>query len=224
MLVSEIVQRVRAAIDELMVNESDFFEESDDELNLTESIKSQIGYALNWLIENAPQERLEGSMVTSWTSSQAVSTGRFTIDDDLMATVTLPDDILRLVSVRLSSWKYAPIPIAEQSPEFLMQLSRYARGSWDRPVTVLTHSGGQRVLEMYSARNANDTLEIAFVKRPDVSIGINSGNEDVSVPVSLEGALVYEIAGLVMLGYREQVAQSLLAVAKELLVAVPQQG
>ena len=80
MLVSEIVKRVRAVIDELMQNDSNFLRESEDEKNLTSVIIDKIGYALQYVIENAPLDKLDGDMIETLTSSPI--TGSFTIDSD----------------------------------------------------------------------------------------------------------------------------------------------
>lgn len=225
MTVSEIVKRVRSAIDEVVTNDASFQVDdaflinSVDEQNLTTIILDKIGYALTWALQNAPQDKLEGTTVATWTAAQTVSVGEFAIGADLVATVKLPSDILRLVNVRLSSWKLSPVPILEQSPEYLMQQDQYARGSWDRPVVVMTHQGSNRVLELYSAKTTSDTLQISFVKKPDLSYEayLANPNTTVAIPTGLEGAVIYEIAGLAMVSFREEVANSLLTLAKEML-------
>ena len=58
MTIQEIVTRVRAAIDELMENDSEFLRQSTDEMNLTRVIIDKIGYALQHILENAPLDKL----------------------------------------------------------------------------------------------------------------------------------------------------------------------
>ena len=224
MSVQEIIDHVRRAIDEVTANDSAFINQSIDEANLDVVIVDKIPYALRWLLENAPEDKLEGDMVSTWTTQEISE--YFSITDGV-ATVILPKDILRVVSARLSSWKQSPVPILEQSEEYLMQGDPYARGTWDRPVTVLVHGWvtdrlvrkAVRKLELYSAKEATDELIIAFVKVPDLSdvdAGDSSSWDDaeVNVPVKLEGAFIYEIAGLVLVAYREQAAKACFELAE----------
>ena len=62
MTVQEIVTRVRAAIDELMQNDSQFLRQSTDEANLTSVIVDKIGYALQHLLEIAPLDKLDSDV------------------------------------------------------------------------------------------------------------------------------------------------------------------
>ena len=216
MKVREIVTRVRAAVDELMANDSGFLLESKDEANLTAVIVDKIPYGLAYVIENAPLDKLDNDLAE--TESTAV-----TIAADLSATAKLPDDLLRIVSARLSSWSHSPIPEAEQSQVWLMQQDPYARGSWDRPATVVVHHGTERWLHLYSAKTASDTLQLSFIRKPKAISGISDAtseatlNTEVSVPTRLEAAFIYQIAGLSMVAFREDVAASLFSVARQYL-------
>ena len=224
MSVREIIDHVRRAIDEVTANDSAFINQSIDEANLDVVIVDKIPYALRWLLENAPEGKLEGDMVSTWTPTEI---DRYFSIAEGVATVTLPDDILRVVSARLSSWKQSPVPILEQSEEYLMQGDEYARGTWDRPVTVLVHGWAMdnlvrkavRKLELYSAKEPTDELIITFVKVPDLSEVEASDSStwddtEVGVPAKLEGAFIYEIAGLVLVAYREQAAKACFELAE----------
>ena len=216
MTVGEIVTRVRAAIDELMANDSDFLRESTDEANLTSVIIDKIGYALQHIMENAPLDKLDDDAFEEFTPSELAS--RFRIDTDLVGHVKLPTDILRIIEARLSSWSHFPIPEKDTSQIYLMQQDQYARGSWDRPVNILTYNGKDRMLEMYCAKTANDTLNFVFIRKPDLSdVDLSDTDTDVSVPSSLQASLIYQIAGLSMVAFREDVAASLFAIAARYL-------
>lgn len=215
--VNTIVERVRAVIDELMANDSDFLNQSTDEANLTNIIKDKISYALLWVLENAPVEKLDQGSITG---TGAYVTGTFSIDGTtLMGQCKLPADVLRVVSARLSSWKYSPVPVTEHSVDYLMQSDAYAKGSWDRPVVVLVHrtgtGGGERWLEFYSANETTDTLHLLVYKKPTVDI--SSGTSDIAVPSVLEGAFIYEIAGLTLTTMKDERAASMFTIAKEYL-------
>lgn len=215
MKVKEIVTRVRAAIDELVENDSDFLAHSQDEDNLTATIIDKIPYALVYIVENAPQEKLDTDMLSSeplngFSVNGTTLTGR----------VKLPTNILRIVAARLSSWKLSPIPVMEYSQEYLMQQDEWARGSWDRPVTAIVHEGADRYLEFYSAKTPTDKAFISYVMKPDVSAlatvtmeTMESNTAEVNVPTQLEAAFIYEIAALSMVAFREDISRSLFEIA-----------
>ena len=209
MTFQEITARVRGVLDELEANGSAFINASSDEQNLTDVIKTNIPYALVYLLENAPIEKLDESAVTG---QDSYVPGTFSIDAaTMMGQAQLPDNVLRVVSARLSSWKYSPLPVNEHSQEYLMQGDEYARGTWDRPVTAIVHRPGSRWIELYSAKALTDTLYMLVYKKPDLADVEHTG---VSVPQALEGAFVYHLAGLVLTAFRDDHAGNLLAIAR----------
>lgn len=216
MTVQEIVTRVRAAIDELMENDSDFLRESTDEKNLTRVIVDKIGYALQHIIETAPMEKLDDSVFEEFTQSELSS--NFSIDASLVGHVKLPTDLLRIIEARLSSWSHFPIPESDTSQVYLMQQDTYARGSWDRPVNILTYNGKQRMLEMYCARTQDDTLNFVFIRKPAAgSYSADDMTATVNCPNGLQASLIYQVAGLSMVAFREDIAASLFAIAARYL-------
>lgn len=207
MKVQEIVTRVKSAIDELTGSGANIVNEDDS--NLTRIIVDSIGNALQFVVEHAALEKLNSADFATPTSEELSS---FTIDSDLTGIMKLPESALRIVEARLSSWSRSPVPVADSSQVALMQQDEYARGSWDRPVTILSKG----YLKMYCAKSADDTLELTFVKKP-VTSGINANdmNYDVTVPSVLEAALVYQVAGLTMVAFREDIASTLFAIAAQ---------
>lgn len=216
MTVQEIVTRVRAAIDELMENDSQFLRQSTDEMNLTRVIVDKIGYALQHIIENAPMDKLDESVFEVYSAAEIAS--NFSIDANLVGHLKLPTDLLRIIEARLSSWSHFPIPESDTSQVYLMQQDTYARGSWDRPVNILTYNGSHRMLEMYCARTQQDTLNFVFIRKPDVdSYDVGHMSDTVPVPKSLETSLIYQIAGLSMVAFREDMAAALFEIAARYL-------
>ena len=211
MTVGNIVTRVRAAIDELMENGSQFLSQSDDEANLTRVIVDKIGYALQYVYENAPLDKLDSSVTEELTQQELQSS--FSIGSDLVGRLTLPSGLLRVVTAMLSSWSHFPIPEPDTSQVYLMQQDQYAKGSWDRPVNIIT--AGK--LEMYCAKSQSDTLKFVFVRKPTTSFSPDSLNTTVNIPASLEASLIYQVAGLTMIAFREDVAASLFAISDKYL-------
>lgn len=228
MEIREIVTQVRSAIDELMVNDSDFLRESNDEANLTRVIVDKIGYALQHLLEVAPLEKLDSSVFAMLPDTYVAA--NFSIDPNLVGRLILPTDCLRIIEARLSTWSHFPVPEDASSPVYLMQQDEYARGSWDRPVNILTYVNYYqqnklitgKVLEMYSAQTSQDKLRFVYVATPDFD-AIRSYDPEtnpqgiVEVPTALEKALIYQTAGLAMVAFREDIAASLFTIADNYL-------
>lgn len=220
MTVSEIVKRVRAVIDELMQNDSDFLRQSEDEKNLTSVIIDKIGYALQYVLENAPIDRIDDNMLETLTGTAL--TNSFSINGtSLVATLILPTDLLRIVEARLSSWSRFPVPEPDTSQVYLMQQDQYAKGSWDRPVNILTYNAsGKKILEMYCAKENIDTLRFVFIRKPSLTnVDADHPDTNVSVPSQLEASLIYQIAGLAMTAFKDDVAATLLAISQRYLDA-----
>ena len=218
MQVQEIVKRVRSAIDELTANDSEFLDATSDEQNLTAVIIDKIPYALTYVFENAPEDKLDNDSLGSLTQAE---TSIVTIAAGEPVKVKLPSDVIRVVSARLSSWSQSPVPVSESSQEYLMQQDAYARGSWDRPVNAIAYHGADRYLELYSAKASTDSIEASVIRKP--TIGDTSvGTTDISVPSRLESAFIYQIAGLTMVAFREQIAASLFTIARQYLTGISQ--
>lgn len=97
-----------------------------------------------------------------------------------------------------------------------MQQDEYARGSWDRPVSAIAYHNDERYLELYSAKDSTDQLEISIIRKPTME-DISVTGTEIGVPARLEAAFIYQIAGLAMVAFREQVAASLFSIARQYL-------
>ena len=100
MKVSEIIYRVKAAIDELPNSGEGNIVGDEAYDNLSSIIRDKIPYALEWVLTNAPQTKIDSSMVTSFEGGSAESGGQLemTFGIDYMVTVKLPDNFLRILS------------------------------------------------------------------------------------------------------------------------------
>ena len=133
---------------------------------------------------------------------------------DLVGVLKLPTDLLRIIEARLSSWSQFPVPESDRSQVYLMQQDTYARGSWDRPVNILTYRGKDKTLEMYCAKTSADTLNFVFIRKPALnSYDAEHLSATVNVPAPLEASLIYQVAGLSMVAFREDIAATCFAIA-----------
>lgn len=218
MTVAQIVAHVRSAIDELTVNGSAFVSQTTDDANLDSIIKDKIAYALTYVIENAPEEKLDGDLLDTLTGAEMTDV---TIAAGDPVKVEIPTNVIRVVSARLSSWSQSPVPVKEGSQEYLMQQDAYAKGSWDRPVTAIAYKNNKRYLELYSAKTNGDNVYVSLVRKPTIG-DTTDPQTTVGVPVRLEAAFIYQIAGLTMVAFREDVAASLFTIARQHLTGISQ--
>lgn len=202
--IDEIIDAVRVKLDEIGLNESEMMDAEEDNKNLDEVIKSCISEAYRMVSLLADVSMIEG---------KDGSSSALTIGSDLVGRVTLPSDFIRLVGIRLSSWNSAKSSaVPEDSPEYRMQSNKWVCGSPSRPVVALVHNGSLRVLELYKASSSNDKLRsftyVASISKDASSVGISE---------QLSDAFIYFVAGLTMVTFREDVADKLFAVGRNLL-------
>lgn len=202
MNVSDIVTRVKAAIDELRGSEASFADSDED--NLGAIITQKISDAVQFVLEHAALEKLSDSDFDEL--SQSEMSQSFSIDSTTMVgSVKLPAGLLRIVEAKLSSWSQSPVPESDSSQVALMQQDTYARGSWDRPVTILSKG----YLYLYCAKNTTDTLQLAFISKPSIE------QDSIKIPTTLEAAVVYQVAGLTMMAYKDESAQNFFTLAAQ---------
>lgn len=216
MKVGEVIRRVKSVIDEHTSTDTAGYLGDEYSSDLREVIVDKIPYALNWVYLNAQANLLTSDMVSAYTGGTEESDKvlKMTFGHDNMVTVILPDDFLRLVSAKLSSWFYAPTPVDESSPVALMQQGRVTKGCPDMPVCVLGTSGNRNALFMYTAESEKDTLDISLVCKPDTDSDMDEDSE-ITVSEKLLKSFIYYIAYLTTLAYRDTSASAFLQVAMD---------
>ena len=203
--VEQIIEQVRIKYDEFGTDESEMIV-SPDNVDMDTIIASNIGAAYHFVMMGADLSMLEGQNLK-------VDDDSLEIDKDLVGHIKLPDDFLRVVTVRLSSWKSSPANvITEGMPEYRMQSDPYACGTFQYPVMAIVNSVEGRFLELYKARTQEDTLK-SFAYVPSCS----SRNNEVNIPDMLSDAFIYYVAGLTATTFREDVANDFIKVAKGLI-------
>lgn len=129
MRIDELKLRVRAKLDELGVNDSDMMDIDKDNKELDTMIEMSAVDALRYLRMNADVSMLEGVDGSS---------AEFELDENLVGTVVVPSDFLRVKNIRLSSWYGSPSKvITDDSAAYLMQKDEYACGCPERPVVAI---------------------------------------------------------------------------------------
>lgn len=210
MNVSEIIYKVKAAIDELSTLDYPKLAESVNLENIDLIIVDKIPYALEWIIQNAPATLLTGDLTESFNNSGLVTK----VSDDYVFDIELPSTTLRVVSARLSSWMFTPEMSDEHSDVAAMQMYPTSRGTWDNPACVIYNENGKQILRMFSGKTRDDVYYITLALKPDVSFTDTwDGETIVPIPERLTASFIYYIAGLTTLAMKEDVSKSLLELA-----------
>ena len=210
MNVSEIIYKVKAAIDELSTLDYPKLAESVNLENIDLIIVDKIPYALEWIIQNAPATLLTGDLTESFNNSGLVTK----VSDDYVFEIELPSTTLRVVSARLSTWMFTPEMSDEHSDVAAMQMYPTSRGTWDNPACVIYNENGKQILRMFSGKTKDDVYYITLALKPDVSFTDTwDGEAVVPIPERLTASFIYYIAGLTTLAMKEDVSKSLLELA-----------
>ena len=111
----------------------------------------------------------------------------------------MPDDVLRIVSARLSSWSYSPPVSDEHSEVAAMQMYPCSKGTYDSPACVLYSEDGKQILRMYTAYGKDDKVYVSVIRKPTTtSVDPADGTKSLDVPSRLEASFIYYISALTM--------------------------
>lgn len=186
--IHRIARDVRIAIDENKTSEQLITDEDVDTLSLEDIVRSKIVEAVRRVITNAPVHLLDGGVpfgdAVYWRSN-------------LSGWILLPDDFMRLFIFKMSDWErpvYEPITAAD--PQYNLQFSRYKgiRGNPQKPVVAIVSRSEGRVLELYSCKSKEATVEQA-VYFPLPKLDEDGG---IDIPERCYTSVVYEAASLVL--------------------------
>ena len=146
---SDIVSEVKICIDEIGLNDAEFLGTQDNE-EMDTIIKSKISESLRFVNGNADWSLLEPNKI--------ITDG--TIEEDLVAHVSLPENYSRICYARLSSWPlFISDPIYWNDKEYATLSDPYATGTWERPKLALTMRPG-KTLELYKAKDKSERTRI----------------------------------------------------------------
>ena len=188
--VDDIVRKVRVFLD--MDRESGDLISLDDAsaLSIEEIIRSKLIEGVRLTLLAAPAETIDTARPLRGTVAWRNDTGIG------MGVLSLPDNFLRLLSVKMTDWKRPARIITEQDEEYAWQSSRHlgVRGNPDRPVAAVVRYPEGVVVELYSCIGGADVrLERGlYVAQPVVD---DDGMVD--IPRLLLEDIVRQIAALV---------------------------
>lgn len=185
---TEIVAKVLALLNEISAaDDTDTELLTEDTVQLEEYIISVLPEAVSLIQAASPSRAVNAK------AGDSVST-TLTPDEDGVCTLTLPEDYVRLVALKLAEWKRVCVTAwPMDSEEYRRQCHPYTRAGVYKPVCILGYNAdGDRVLWLYSA-TASTTLDIfLYEAQYNSSDGLNLEADD---PLAL--AVCYMAAGLV---------------------------
>lgn len=198
---SEIYEKVRAFLDELGDNDAGFMLSDKDSSELNTIIDKVTPLSVRNIHISAPYRMLDGETYTP---------DDFSVENK-KATMTLPENFLRLVQVKLSSWN-APVVnvVTEDMPEYRMQANEYMRGTHYKPVCALVLlANGLQGLELFSAKDDEDDLSsLIILKEPEWE------DDGIDICPRLRNSIIAQITGQTLLALgEEQRAQTFLSLS-----------
>ena len=114
------------------------------------------------------------------------------IDENGTVTLKLPEDFLKLVSIRMSDWKRSVTqPVVTGQLDHSLQSSRFAalRGNPERPVVMKGFdNAGNRCLRLFTSSRDATLAEGLYMASPDIS------GDSISIPEGLYHQLVARLA------------------------------
>lgn len=199
--VDTIVGDVKVCFDEIGVNDADLLAGADN-VDMATIIESKIGDALRFVNLNADVGYLEPTELTKEGNDITVANG--------MVDYALPVDFLRMVYAKLDDWLFAVTePIYYTDKEYATLKNPITTGYPDNPKVAIT---ANKHLELYTTRSSEVSLAFGYIgETVQISEGENKGKWP--IPNKLYRAVIYYIAGLTLLTYKDAHADALLNMA-----------
>jgi len=187
--IEELTRDVRITLDE-NANQSAYIKENRDNLELDEIIRAKLPDAARDITETAPIESLEPEVMHTEVTPH--DGGGF---------LPIPDDFLRLVSLKMKGWNRSVSAVAEEGSDIeMMQRNKYTRGTTIKPVCVFVNrADGKKTIEYFGG--SGEVERALYMPIPRIE---SEGDTEV-LPISrlLRQAIVRRAAGLVLLSRDE---------------------
>lgn len=188
---TELMSQVRVALDQNQ-QELTFLTPDENTLELDDIIRQKLLHAARWLLERAPLRMID-------TLSSLVTEGTQTGDDGRYS-ISRPSDMLRLHTLKVSSWDIPVHDVLPADSEWgMVAASDFAgiRPNGQRPIVLddgitLTLVGSSGTIQ-----------EASYIAQPTIVENDTTDNEEMAFPQLLVDALVYLAAGLVCDAYKE---------------------
>ena len=205
-IVADIVADVKVCIDEIGLNDANLLAGSDN-AEMEHIIRGKIEEAARYAILNGDLSLLEPVVEEK---NGAISDG--------VVTIILDEDFLRLCFVRLPDWKFAATSVIYYNDkEYASLHNKITTGYPDNPKVAIVE-GMERIsgevrrvrkMELYSSEHPSVIL--GYVKEPKIE------DDGLYIAEKMYRGVVYYIAGLTLLTYKDAHADSLFNQSMNLL-------
>lgn len=208
--VDSIVADVKVCFDEIGLNDAEFLTDTDN-TEMDTIITSKIGDALRFVGLHADVGYLEPTVVSTDVTAK-----------DGMVDYKLPDDFLRMIYAQLSDWLFAATePIFYTEKEYATLKNPITTGYPDNPKVAIT---ADKHLELYTTKRSDVKLSFGYIGETEKVEEEDGTVNQVKVvkwpiPNKLYRAVIYYIAGLTLLTYKDQHADSLINIALQMIGA-----
>lgn len=181
-LISDLVNDIQVVLDRNQESGT-LVSDDTDVLSQRELVEKVILEAARLVLSEAPTSKLDCEKYSPdlrWSEDNGV----------FVADFSLPDELMRLVSVKSGAWRRNATIISEDDDEYAWQCSKYGiRGNADRPIAVFMDAN--RSMQLYSFKSKNYSVVIYYVSAPVIE------DSNIDIPQQLKDSIVYMAAHLV---------------------------
>lgn len=187
----DIVADVKVCFDEIGLNDAEFLTGTDN-AEMDTIIASKIGDALRFVGLHADVGYLEPTVI-----EESVTAENGVVD------YKLPDDFLRMIYAQLSDWLFAVTePIFYTEKEYATLKNPITTGYPDNPKVAIT---ADKHLELYTTKRSDVKLSFGYIGEAKPN-----NNNEWPIPEKVYRGVVYYIAGLTLLTYKDAHADALM--------------
>lgn len=211
--VATITNDVRVCIDEIGVNESEFLLGSDSS-DMDAIIASKIPEAIRFVYMNADIALLEPTVHAALVSKDFYGK---------MYRFRLERDFLRFCYVTMAGWSNPVVaPILFGDKEYAALKNPITTGYPDNPKAALVLGRGEKYLELYTCPTSGDlSMELGYMPMPNEEYEEREDFEHLisvyRIPEKVYKAIVYYVAGLTLLTFKDTHANSLINQTNQLI-------
>ena len=204
--VSDLVKEVKVLLDRNQESAGLLAPSDSDTLSQAELIESKIVDAARIILSDAPEDMVEGTLCTNsvtWTDSNGYYVGE----------MVLPDDMLRILSVKVEGWNRPAEIISESDDAYKYQNCKYGvRGNPERPIAAIVHTDNGKSIELYTSKKNDATLAFIYVQVPSITT-----EQKISLPSVLKDSILYMAGYLTCISLGDtDTASGFLGVARKL--------
>ena len=178
--VSDLVKEVKVLLDRNQESAGLLAPSDSDTLSQAELIESKIVDAARIILSDAPEDMVEGTSCkndVAWTDSNGYYVGE----------MVLPDDMLRILSVKVEGWNRPAEIISESDDAYKYQNCKYGvRGNPERPIAAIVNTANGKSIELYTSKKNDATLAFIYVQVPSITT-----EQKISLPSVLKDSILY---------------------------------